>query len=499
MKNQKIFISIFIFLSIFLLFKISQGEGFDVKFPCIGAFCAFPSEETSSIAAYIVKIYQVALSLGGILAVGAIVIGALIYSLSPGNPQKQALGKDYISSAILGLLLLFGAYVVLQTINPRLVALEEPKVKELPYCDEVQDKNQPCIPKPEDLQFLQFAEGGLTVNYTRYSEDEIKNLESMTHLDVSNYCAEATKISYQTKSKDDQTKTDLAMSRYGDCLKKMCRNSELANIDPKTSSEEDLKKLADYQKSCISNLKNIEDDFQISNNLFGNIRKRDNTCSWFLHNTNEYKKVKELDTQYLECYLNEKMIEGLSFLIRSTDRHRTNVGTNLNTFLYNSISSKWVLHEFDIRNGRPNIYLTLLITELFPPPVEHNSYTHYDGCAIDIAPRFLVGDRGREASDDEKNEILNQRRNELCQVLQLFILKAYENGFTVYNEYQTKDPPYFCPNLKCGKVQGIDLSNANIDFEKNQINIDGLPLPLCNGTTVPPTNVHLHLNFENCP
>jgi len=58
------------------------------------------------------------------LAVGAIVWAGLKYAMAAGNPGTQSDARDQILQALLGLLLLFGAYVILYTINPNLVNLQ---------------------------------------------------------------------------------------------------------------------------------------------------------------------------------------------------------------------------------------------------------------------------------------------------------------------------------------------------------------------------------------
>ena len=76
--------------------------------------------------AFIANFYQLALMLGGILAFGAVVYGGVLYAVSAGNPSKQTEGKEWIEAALLGLLLLAGAYLILFTINPNLVNINLP-------------------------------------------------------------------------------------------------------------------------------------------------------------------------------------------------------------------------------------------------------------------------------------------------------------------------------------------------------------------------------------
>ena len=80
---------------------------------------------------FIANFYQFALMIGGILAFGAIVYGGIKYTLAAGNPSGQTEGKEWIKSAIYGLLLLLAVYLVLYTINPELVNLGLPTLKEV--------------------------------------------------------------------------------------------------------------------------------------------------------------------------------------------------------------------------------------------------------------------------------------------------------------------------------------------------------------------------------
>lgn len=75
--------------------------------------------------------YQIALMASGLLAFGVIVFAALRYTLAAGNPSIQSDAKDQITQAILGLLLLLGAYLILNTINPNLTKLELPSITPL--------------------------------------------------------------------------------------------------------------------------------------------------------------------------------------------------------------------------------------------------------------------------------------------------------------------------------------------------------------------------------
>ncbi len=82
-----------------------------------------PRETVSTLTEYLSFIFPVAIGLAATLAIIMIVIGGLEYILSP-VPGKKEEGKKRIIEAIWGLILALAAYLILNTINPDLVALK---------------------------------------------------------------------------------------------------------------------------------------------------------------------------------------------------------------------------------------------------------------------------------------------------------------------------------------------------------------------------------------
>ncbi len=87
---------------------------------------------SNSFSGLVANFYSFALVIAGVLAFGAIVYGGVLYATSRGNPTRESEGKSWITSALLGLLLLGGAYIILYTINPQLVNLQIPGLPTLP-------------------------------------------------------------------------------------------------------------------------------------------------------------------------------------------------------------------------------------------------------------------------------------------------------------------------------------------------------------------------------
>jgi len=66
------------------------------------------------------NIFGWAIGVGALLALGAIIWGGILVSTSELAHKKED-GKEWIKSAIFGLLLLIGAFLILNTINPEIL------------------------------------------------------------------------------------------------------------------------------------------------------------------------------------------------------------------------------------------------------------------------------------------------------------------------------------------------------------------------------------------
>lgn len=115
----------FFFLFAFLFF-VSVGissaafPNFDIGF--LSPSYNTPTGETA-IADYINNFYSFALGISGALAMGMVVYGGIRYATSAGKPDAQSDAKDAIYSALFGIVLLFGSYLILRTVNPKIISL----------------------------------------------------------------------------------------------------------------------------------------------------------------------------------------------------------------------------------------------------------------------------------------------------------------------------------------------------------------------------------------
>lgn len=114
------FIIALIVVSVFSIHKsLAADQIVDVSFPCPTGNCEPPAD----LPSYINTIYQFALGISGLLALGMIVAGGVYYTVSAGNSSRQGDAKSMITSAIWGLVLLFGSYLILNTINPQITKM----------------------------------------------------------------------------------------------------------------------------------------------------------------------------------------------------------------------------------------------------------------------------------------------------------------------------------------------------------------------------------------
>src|SRR3989344_1369172 len=85
----------------------------------------YPWQRAEGISGIVQKFYTMALATVGVAALGALIYGAILWTVSEAVSSKQD-AMEWIKGALLGLVLLLGAVLLLRTINPELVKLKEP-------------------------------------------------------------------------------------------------------------------------------------------------------------------------------------------------------------------------------------------------------------------------------------------------------------------------------------------------------------------------------------
>ncbi|MFA5051962.1 MAG: lytic transglycosylase domain-containing protein [Patescibacteria group bacterium] len=78
----------------------------------------------NTLGDYITALYVFFVGVAGILSVVMMIYGGIKYTISFGSPQKLSDARDSITSAMIGLAIALGSYVILLTISPRLVTFQ---------------------------------------------------------------------------------------------------------------------------------------------------------------------------------------------------------------------------------------------------------------------------------------------------------------------------------------------------------------------------------------
>ncbi len=90
--------------------------------PCtLDAVKSSPQDKLGQLPRCVNQIYIWSLGVGSLLALLMMVAGGYAYMTSSGNAEQASKGVEMIWGAVIGLALLFGAYLLLNTINPDLV------------------------------------------------------------------------------------------------------------------------------------------------------------------------------------------------------------------------------------------------------------------------------------------------------------------------------------------------------------------------------------------
>lgn len=76
---------------------------------------------------YVVAIYRFGIWLSIFLTIFMMMVGGFLWTIAGGNPSRVENAKSYITSALTGLVVALTSFVLLQTVNPRLVELSIPQ------------------------------------------------------------------------------------------------------------------------------------------------------------------------------------------------------------------------------------------------------------------------------------------------------------------------------------------------------------------------------------
>ncbi len=126
-KNKKLFLFFLFALLVFafilsahLVLADTAPKGLEGQYPEVQGYK--PELVTIPIEKYAKYIFNFAIWISGFIALIVLIYAGFEYFTSAGNPGKIQDAKNRISAAFLGLIILFGSYLILTTINPGLIS-----------------------------------------------------------------------------------------------------------------------------------------------------------------------------------------------------------------------------------------------------------------------------------------------------------------------------------------------------------------------------------------
>ena len=97
---------------------------FILVFPLVSSaasFCPTTGTASTDLPRCINKIYTFSLGAAALLALLMMTLGGYYRMTAAGNAEQASKGTEIIMSSLIGIVLLFGSYLLLRTINPDLV------------------------------------------------------------------------------------------------------------------------------------------------------------------------------------------------------------------------------------------------------------------------------------------------------------------------------------------------------------------------------------------
>ena len=120
-KFKKVFLFFLVILFLFLPFFVLAVE-FKPQVKIPGYAPAVGANPGETIFKYFAALYSWGIRAIGVIAVIMIMVAGFQWMLAGGNASKVSAAKGRMTNSVIGLILVLGAYTILNFINPALVA-----------------------------------------------------------------------------------------------------------------------------------------------------------------------------------------------------------------------------------------------------------------------------------------------------------------------------------------------------------------------------------------
>ena len=110
------------------------------------------------LTAIVSVVFNALLMAGGLAGLVMIVLGGVKYLTSAGLPAETKDAKNQIFAAILGLIILFSSWLVLNSINPEITTIREPSMSPVPVITPPDAPSGPTDPSPAAFFYIPLGE-----------------------------------------------------------------------------------------------------------------------------------------------------------------------------------------------------------------------------------------------------------------------------------------------------------------------------------------------------
>jgi len=125
MKATKVKFLVITIVLFLLSPSVSTAIDLNLDYPEIGGFDLNTDQGLDQVIAWL---YYFVITIAGMAVFAMLVWGGFTWLTSTGDPSKISNAKDRIYSALLGLALILGSFLIMQTINPELTVLKLPEL-----------------------------------------------------------------------------------------------------------------------------------------------------------------------------------------------------------------------------------------------------------------------------------------------------------------------------------------------------------------------------------
>jgi len=113
-------------LIIFSLFLFQTAYALENIYPNI---LGYEITNKSEFVDYVSYFFAFATSIGSVILIGVIIMAGINFILAGGDPSKVSQAKNRIKDGFIGLIILFFVYLILKTINPGIISIENPDLE----------------------------------------------------------------------------------------------------------------------------------------------------------------------------------------------------------------------------------------------------------------------------------------------------------------------------------------------------------------------------------